>query len=160
LYDKTKFDNLVLEIKQNTDDLIQNFPQARQTQQTLARQQVDEIALDREERLMLQIASEDIDSLLGDAVEEAITKYDGQRIGNVVVTGNARAFFGNDVAWGVKRQATLHIASMTIDGHAHVHAGNVYRARGQRQIEFGQDVQRVAQNGQRVAQNGQEVNFR
>jgi len=150
LYDKKKFDELVLKIKGSTDDLIQNFPQTRPMQQTLARQQVDEIAQDTEERLMLQIASEDTDSLLGDAVEDAITKYDGQRIGNVVVTGNARAFFGNDVAWGVKTQASQYIASMTIDGHAHVHAGNVYRGRGQRQIEFGQDVQRVAQSSQGV----------
>ncbi|KAJ9651711.1 hypothetical protein H2198_009023 [Neophaeococcomyces mojaviensis] len=149
LYDKKRFDFLISEIKEHTDALILNFPQAQRMQQILAQQQVNELARDTDERLMLQIASEETDSLLEEAVRAAITEQDGQKYNNIVVTGNARAFFGHDVAWGVN-PAGCQYGSMTLDGHAVVHAGNVYRARGQRQIEFGQDALRVDQSTQGV----------
>lgn len=147
LYEKKRFDDLVRDIKDHTDALIDNFPQSTFMQNRLAALEVQEIAVDAKDRRILKSAAEETDSILRDAVDEAITAHDGSYYHNIRLSGNARVFLGNDVAYGAKVKGSTY-SNLVIDGNAVVHAGNVYRGRGDRQIEFAQEahMRRAAKN--------------
>jgi len=142
LYEKKRFEDLVRDIRDHTDALIENFPRTVIVQGQLAAEEVRDLTEDAQDRVMLKSIAEEHDRILAQAVEKAIIVQDGHEFRDIRVSGYSRAFFGNDIAYGVKARGNTY-SNMVIDGNAVVHAGNVYRARGQNQIEFGQETRRA-----------------
>ncbi|KAK5939752.1 hypothetical protein PMZ80_008134 [Knufia obscura] len=143
LYEKKRFEDLIRDIRDHTDALIENFPRTVMVQGQLAAEEVKELTEDAQDRVMLKTIAQENDRILAQAVEKAIIVQDGHDFRDIRVSGYSRAFFGNDIAYGVKARGNTY-SNMVIDGNAVVHAGNVYRARGQNQIEFGQETRRAA----------------
>lgn len=141
LYEKRRFEDLIRDVRDHTDALIENFPSAIFVQSQIAVDEVKELTEDAQDRIMLKTLAQDTDSILAQAVENAIIVHDGHEFKDIRVSGYSKAFFGNDIAYGVKAKGNTY-SNMVIDGNAVVHAGNVYRAKGQRQIEFGQETRR------------------
>lgn len=142
LYEKKRFEDLVRDIRDHTDALIENFPRTVTVQGQLAAEDVRDLTEDAQDRVMLKSIAEDNDRILAQAVDNEITVQDGHQFKDIQVSGFSKAFFGNDIAYGVKARGNTY-SGMIINGNAVVHAGNVYRARGQRQIEFGQETRRA-----------------
>lgn len=140
LYEKKRFDDLVRDVKDLTDALIENFPKTILVQDQLAIEEVKEVTEDAQDRLLLKSAAEETDVVLQRAVEQAILVQDGQQFSGIKLSGQTKVFLGNDVAYGVKVKGNSY-SNLVIDGNAVVHAGNVYRGRGQAQIEFSQETQ-------------------
>lgn len=143
IHEKKRFEDLVRDIKDHTDALIENFPRTIVMQGQLAADEVKHLTEDAQDRVMLKGIAQDNDRILAQAVEKAIIVHDGHEFKDIRVSGYSQAFFGNDVAYGVGTQGNTY-SNMVIDGSAIVHAGNVYRAPGQNQIEFGQGTRRAA----------------
>ena len=142
LYEKKRFEDLVRDIRDHTDALIESFPRTVMLQGQLAAKEVRDLAEDAQDRVLLKGIAQEHDRILAQALETAIIVQDGQEFKNVRVSGHSRAFLGNDVAYGVKVKGNTY-SNLVIDGHAVVHAGNVYRGRGQNQIEFGHEKSRA-----------------
>ncbi|KAK6378561.1 hypothetical protein LTR64_001950 [Lithohypha guttulata] len=140
LYEKKRFDDLVRDVKDLADALIENFPKTILVQDRLAIEEVKEVTEDAQDRLLLKSAAEETDVVLQRAVEQAILVQDGQQFSGIKLSGQSKVFLGNDVAYGVKVKGNSY-SNLVIDGNAVVHAGNVYRGRGQAQIEFSQETQ-------------------
>ena len=138
LYEKKRFEDLVRDIRDHTDALIENFPRTVVSQGQLAAEEVRGLAEDAQDRVLLKGIAHEHDRILAQAVETAIVVHDGQEFKDVRVSGYSKAFLGNDIAYGVKVRGNTY-SNLVIDGNAVVHAGNVYRGRGQNQIEFSQE---------------------
>lgn len=134
LYEKKRFDDLIRDVRDLTNDLVDNFPAAAITHHRMAVEEVQEIVDDAEGRRLLRDVAAAADPVLEQAVEEEIQAQDGQRYVSVRVTGYAKAHIGSDVAHGVTVKGNVY-ENLVIEGHAEVHAGNIYRDKSPRRFE-------------------------
>lgn len=126
IYRKKHFDRMVEDITEFVNSLIDLFPTALPTQQSLAISEADGIQNTDDLRLLQEVSQED--PILENAVKESLSAR-GSFYNQVEATDSSKLHAGDDIAYGVSGHGHVFNGGKS-SGNAVAHFGNNYRGAG------------------------------
>ncbi|KAL6714665.1 hypothetical protein ACLMJK_008090 [Lecanora helva] len=124
LYEKRRFEGIIGDVVDYTNQLVDLFPTAQEDQKALCMTEVSAINKPQDLALLNNIAGKDDQMFSAEIIKELEKR--GHNVTDWKAGGNSRMWVGDDNAFGVKSEGH-NVARFTLSDHTDIHLGNINR---------------------------------